>query len=401
MTTPAQNISTSGQFLSRYTRYKFDGTVVRQGDQLEAWPLRKFVRPESQNNPIRPDGSRRPGIYRAEWLRVTPPNGRVTVGRYSPNSSFSDRGMAQGCVMRAMVPAINRDPRDSMMRNTTLRALSQVSDGEKQFNASLAQMNGTIGLASQFSRAAGSRLDALMRGPRGLFRRLGPISGWREIPSEYLAYLYGIAPLGDDLARALDKLAWYRNRGFTASIICKAGSTREFSVSYVPGSIANGSGGHLNPNTLKARIPGTSRITTRCAFRFDVPAEIWDRSPTLAPFSTIYELVPYSFVLDWFLPVGAWIGALESAQYSPYFKEGWTFSFIRDVYNFADLQYQPTRMDESISMTGRLEIGEMARSRYTEYPWGLLAPPALNPLPGLHQAAQGLALLTQAFKRWY
>jgi hypothetical protein len=242
----------------------------------------------------------------------------------------------------------------------------------------------------------------MMDGKRGLFKKLGRMSGWKELPSEYLAYLYGLAPLGDDLANGLNKLAWMRVKGFRMSMVLKSSQTRRESIFQVGGVIQNGTGGFFNPSTLQQRWNGSREITAKVGYRFDLPAWFLDNSPTLAPFSTAYELAPYSFVLDWFLPVGNWLGALESAQYSPFFKEGFEQVFVRDRYDYRGFGFQNRTANMAFLRleSGYQEYGFLRRQLQTVPPSVITTLPALNPLPGLHQAAQGLALLTQAFKRW-
>jgi hypothetical protein len=106
-----------------------------------------------------------------------------------------------------------------------------------------------------------------------------------------------------------------------------------------------------------------------------------------------------SFVLDWFVPIGNWIGAMESAQFSPFFVEGWETAWMKDVYT--DIRSTSSNSTVKLQATGSLEKGRMSRAYLLSYPSSILTRPAVNPLPSWSKAAQGLSLLTQAFKRWY
>jgi len=131
-----------------------------------------------------------------------------------------------------------------------------------------------------------------------------------------------------------------------------------------------------------------------------LPNWVAQNVPDIAPFSTLYELMPYSFVLDWFVPVGSFIGAFEASQIAPFFSEGSETWFIRDTYHSVevDLNYPYDYRARSYDITGRHEVMGMVRIPVGSHP--SLTRPRLQPLPGIRQASQGLSLLAQAFKRW-
>lgn len=390
--TPAVNISQWNYGGYAWTS-SHNGVVTGSGSGVIPYQWKARRRPASINNPIRADGTRRPSNWTSEWINAAPFTGVVGIDYTDWSGHHVARQTGPVCLNFLGYPNVSTG--DGLLVNTRHRALSKATESTKQLNAALAQMKGTVALAGQFSRAASTRLDAIMSGRKGLFRRLGPMSGWRELPSEYLAYLYGIAPLGDDLANALDRLAWMNAKGFALSMILKSKGKLTETFDQPISLIWPGGTGIAPPSTT--RIMGRRHIEVKVGYRFDIPAWYLDQTPVRAPFSTAYELTPYSFVLDWFLPVGNWLGALESMQYSPFFVEGFESTFIQESFDASDISYDST-YGYYCRGSGRANSGVFRRISVSSPP--VFSLPALKPLPGLNQAAQGLALLTQAFKRW-
>jgi hypothetical protein len=265
-----------------------------------------------------------------------------------------------------------------------------------QFNAAMRQVDDTLKLAGSFSSRAARDLEHLMDGPGGLARKLGRMSQWRKVPDRYLAYLYGIAPLAGDLENAFEQLSLMNERGFGLNVVLRANLKSTETLPPYPVNLNNARGGHV-----QGHLRGTRKIGCRVGYRFDIPGWYLERSAMpLTPFSQAYELTRMSFVWDWFIPVGDWIGAMESCQYSPFFKEGWEVSKVVDTYNqvVPDTYWNKTI---AVNVSGRQVCGAMVRSPVETWSVLNIAPPAINPTPSWSKAAQGLSLLTQAFKRWY
>lgn len=133
-------------------------------------------------------------------------------------------------------------------------------------------------------------------GPRGA----GFVDAW-------LAYRYGIRPLVKDIQGAIDHMnrddpaIWsVESRASEASV-----STQQKQRLHVSGSVEIAS---------KLELRARCRITAS-----QLPlARQQDRLWSLGldnPLSTAYEMAPYSFVLDWALPIGSWLEALNSVKY--------------------------------------------------------------------------------------
>lgn len=399
MTTPEQNLNLASFHIEDYkVVFRPTGQVVSQGTATHPFHYRRYQRPQSSSSPVRPDKTRRPTNWETNWRNVREPLGSFT----QKDTEFAII-QSTGQVLHDSVPeAVISDSLEALLQNARLAALAQAVEKSTQLNAALAQCRDTVALARRYvTGVSGGLLSAwnrarrqwepgdlapatLAEAVRGLTQK-----HWREYPNEYLAYLYGVAPLGDDLANGLDRLSSYRLKGYSLSMLLKKTlRTRETRVEQWNAYCGQG----VNPVTATV----DRQLIARAVYRFDVPSWYLDTSPTLSPFSTAWELTRYSFVLDWFLPVGSWLQALESAQFSPFFREGSETVFVKDSMDLATLTSDSLT---ALRVNGSLDRGRMRRRAISEYPSSVLTRPALRPFPGVNQISQGLALLTQAFQR--
>lgn len=89
--------------------------------------------------------------------------------------------------------------------------------------------------------------------------------------------------------------------------------------------------------------------------------------------STAWELLPYSFVVDWFLPVGNWISAIEPKVGVQYLMTGYTTTtsgkVMRRCSGYRNLSTDPHHWAENISLIGHVDAYErVTRSRATYLP---------------------------------
>lgn len=111
-----------------------------------------------------------------------------------------------------------------------------------------------------------------------------------------------------------------------------------------------------------------------------------------------WELLPYSFVVDWFWPVGDWLNVLDATA---------GFNFTGGSYsNVTRSELRSVSLGKmtppSILVSNRMEGGRgrsicLNRTRYTSSP--LPRPPGLKNPVSLGHMANGLSLLAEAFGR--
>jgi len=386
--TSAQNIHYS-RYVPRHSTW--NGTNYAS---LETVAVRSLQRPASVNNPIRADGTRAP----SSWIcfsHTTRPwvGGGTFHHRMFPEITGKTSGLA-----------VNNTPTDvgdvsdcvNFLENNRLKAMAQATESSKNLSAFAAQANSTGKMVGKAASQFAHGLDNLMRGPGGLAQKFGRMAQWKTLPARYLEYCFGWAPLAGDIENAFERLSELSLNGYGVrmSLRCRKPAPlqtliRQDGVAYacLPAGANTG-----------VTLYGVREAFCPVSYVYQLPQWLVDNVPTISPFSTAWELAPYSFVLDLFVPIGDWFGALELAQFSPHFTEGSETVFVRDTYTRAELVPGHDYVADSWSAEGRTVVTAMWRNAISEAP--TVSMPHFKPLPGVQQAAQGLSLLTQVFQRW-
>ena len=139
------------------------------------------------------------------------------------------------------------------------------------------------------------------------------------------------------------------------------------------------------------------------------PNQAGEMLPTMTPFGTAWEAAPWSFVVDWFVPIGDWIGAMEATQYAIYLHDAvltqsvkvtslknsrsrWVYKHVPSGVTGEFFQ-PPTVSGHSFLMTREVlsSIDVLDRIRF----------PSFSSKFGLPQASQALALLSQVLNKWF
>jgi hypothetical protein len=193
-----------------------------------------------------------------------------------------------------------------------------------QLGVALREVGSTAGLLAQYYRGASRMLSQVTEDVinNGNFRRAMRDfrHGWKEAPSRYLEYLYGMRPLADDVNNAVDVLTTMKLNGYAMRLTLKGKAylrDRELKSVQAPTT-----GCLLN-------LDVALRAKCKASLSFQLPNWFWDNVPVVTAFSEAYETAPYSFVLDWALPIGSWIRGFEGLSLRPFFKEGSTTYFMR------------------------------------------------------------------------
>lgn len=116
------------------------------------------------------------------------------------------------------------------------------------------------------------------------------------------------------------------------------------------------------------------------------------------PAEVVWELVPFSFVLDWFLPVGDWLSTLDAAV-GYEFLDGCCTQFIRGYQRSVPRLYSEDTRTTWLgdSPVGMARCVGLKRTVYLSSP--IPRPPRPDLSLSLGHMANGLALLSQVFKR--
>lgn len=174
--------------------------------------------------------------------------------------------------------------------------------------------------ASLVQGVAETGIDALRaikrRDGRGLLNALGLDhhgARGRGVVDTYLAYHYGMKPLLQDVKGAVDALTrmkpddWrIEARGTHTSVSAK---TTKFHSGSESSFLASSS----YRSSAKAIVSAQPRPQTR-------EQDLMWALGLDNPLGTAWEVTPFSFVVDWLVPVGDWLQALNSFKY----YSGWT-----------------------------------------------------------------------------
>lgn len=180
------------------------------------------------------------------------------------------------------------------------------------YNACLAkafdQLRGSVDLS--VSIAEGGQVARMFRAASKLDRYVRRWN-WKEISNTWLEFTYGWRPLAQDLHGSIEQL---RSRVNSAVFIEAQATQRDRKDS-------NGTAGYYNT------IIGET-VSARCKLKFTyMPTNSGldqvSRLTSLNPVSIAWELMPYSFVVDWFVDIGGFIRDLETSLTSVGPVEGW------------------------------------------------------------------------------
>ena len=213
----------------------------------------------------------------------------------------------------------------------------------------------------------------------------------QKIPESYLEFVYGVQPLKADIYGAADALR-EKDNGRPYIVTVKGYGSQRHDLVTTKG-VAFG------------LFRNVERITQRCMVRLDY----YYTNPILSslsqvgitnPLAVAWDLVPYSFVLDWFAPIGDWLGLLD-ASLGFQFKSG-SKSVIQksqttsSTFKPSLVGYPPSPSLWTGSNYQRTAF-KMDRTLYGSSPWAQVY--WKNPFPknGVH-IANALALAAAAFR---
>lgn len=185
-------------------------------------------------------------------------------------------------------------------------------------------------------------------------KRFGAI---RSLAAMRLEYMYGVKPLMQTTFDAADELIRHQLKK-TERFRARATDT-----SYRPISVMAQM--YFGAQTFTNVYEMNMKMSTTLGIEMNVSDNKWDlrRWSSLNPVSIAYELMPYSFVLDWFYNVGGYIRNLETVlAYGFDFRTGYQSNLAAfsgsaiDVFNFTNppgsdaitLKFNGLRFDRKI-----------------------------------------------------
>lgn len=225
--------------------------------------------------------------------------------------------LAYAGVFPGSIPDLYNNGRVEALRD----ALGRFGENEVQLGTALQESKQTAAMVGKYYTGANQLAGKLLSAAQGSKRvrqqfRDFARNGWRSVPSVYLEYLFGVAPLADDCQNAMMVLrdSMEKRRAFLLVLRGKFQRSDTFRSSswYSPDA-----GGLKN---VMADFNVTQR--DRAVLRFQLPDWYWDRLPPVTPFRQAWNTTSLSFVVDWALPISSWLSGFEGMQLRPFFRDG-------------------------------------------------------------------------------
>jgi len=198
--------------------------------------------------------------------------------------------------------------------NSALSAAYDAVRGQVDVAVTAAEASSTLQMKRQLERQTWKAFTAIGRLKRSLGRAFNQAP---DIGSNaWLTYTYGIRPIISDIYNTADNLRRALPEDMVVRVRRSESESRSWSstipnANYLPPQIVSEWVKRRVEVVLKYKIPD-SVLTT---------AGDWT---SLNPVSIGWELLPYSFVIDWFVDVGGYLRNLESAAlYASAFRGGY------------------------------------------------------------------------------
>lgn len=225
-------------------------------------------------------------------------------------------------------------------------------------------------------------------------KKRGSLPEGYKVPQAWLELQYGWNPLMSDIQGSCTALS-RRERdssSYNAHVVGKTSTTQQRVVDWDYGWLQNGLFGQ------KITVIDTFDCTVRLWYRLNNPVLAAFSSLGLTnPLEIVWERVPYSFVIDWFLPVGNWLSTLD-ADFGWSFLAGCQTEFTRTkalgspyVGSFVSIFGA-----ENLTSPFKFDGFEMNRGG-ASVPPGVGLPHFKNPFSSTH-IANAMSLLVQAFR---
>jgi len=213
----------------------------------------------------------------------------------------------------------------------------------------------------------------------------------RAVASAWLELQYGWRPLLDDVYGSAEAVAKADLREVHERVSKKTSMTQAFSSS-----------GQDYDGRVYWNGRGFMKYSIKYVMYFTVPNEFYKTLGELGitnPASVAWELVPWSFVVDWFLPIGNWISSWDAVLDLVFVKGSVTEALEyesswngRGSHNETSYDY----VEQTYTGAGSLTFIEIKRSPLSGWPM-IAVPQMKNPVSGDH-VKNLMALLATSFK---
>lgn len=435
------DIQTTCQNRYDYQSYANSGELAASGVNVAPWLDTMLIRDRLVLSTVNTPGFK--ALKRARAPLPRNPYHKYVDHWFIPKVSFSqtnrnlETGHFTNYQIRANLGAYTSNPQinsayysDSIISTCYNRLIKSISENKANSAVSLAEMDKTAGLVAHTARRVASGLNALKHGRlldfakalglkkfntrdvetfdrryrkfkfsrKEVNRRFSRVRGESRITDfvadSWLEYSYGWKPLLNDV---------YQHAEAAATIFTeRSGDWRTASASAQSKrttTLKDSSSIYLNTSEV---------ITSSQSIQMDVVFRIPNGAVSITtalglnnPLLVAWELVPFSFVVDWFLPVGNSIASLtafsglEFASGSYFGKHFYTadkkLTFKSSVSGGQSVVFNGG------PLTGRVDVVDLVRVVLTDFP--SFVPPEFRDPRSFAHAASAIALLQSLFLR--
>lgn len=338
---------TGDEYVTRHSTYS--NGAVAESVILESGPrfLDKVMFTSSEGD------HHTPNPYTLETQRVNFPIGiNEQLYEHSRGEPRTDRYVRRGCV--GFGTAIPTLPVDYHSYNKALSDLNEKVRGTLDISVNLAQSSQMIRMFNVYKSA---KRYALRADWRSIVR--GVSGAWLEFTYGWKPLISDIYTAAEELQRKADNLVFKFFKG-RATVMDTIQSHQDFQ--------------------FYGRIYYSVPVSHRCEIKirlkksFDPTASRWT---SLNPVSIAWELVPYSFVVDWFVNIGGFLRDTETALlYNSQFLDGYVTQSSRINHKYQLNQSRATpasglwtpKSTYTVNVTGSVERLRKTRTLLHSYP---------------------------------
>jgi len=247
----------------------------------------------------------------------------------------------------------------------------------------------TAEMFKTFSVALSSAIKAARRrDPNGVIRALGIPKGSVDIANVWLLLMYGIRPFISDLSSAAKAL----EDGLVKERYVMVSGRKTFQDTQIVTS------GALNSPSGLVSTSWTYKVDVSGRVKYSVTSSAKASLVSLGltnPLSVGWELTKLSFVIDWAIGVGSWLGQLD-ATFGKQFDCGSITSFTKTIgQQSVTIRYVVSDAQIVSDQTASYEYVTVARNPLVTWPITWL--PVLKDPTSIFHIVTGLALLRQRY----
>lgn len=270
--------------------------------------LKKFHSKLNLGEPQINRGKVTTGSNKGKPIEYTSSGGGYNGDDFLVYNQFADLVNGYAVTSAKAYPIMN----PSMRNEAVTKAMLDIGNAKAAIGETLATFRQTIRMISNPSRALyesimkvkrDKSLNRFIRDSARSLARKGPITRAAE---RYLEYVYGWKPLMQDIYGAIE---FAKEQGQNPLLVHGYGSSRR------GGSLPGFSFSAAASNADTRFTEGTENAVCRCSLWAMIDPEYQglralNQLGLLNPASLAWELVPMSFVIDWFCPIGPVLQAL-------------------------------------------------------------------------------------------